>query len=110
MTHRSSQFHTDPEGGGPRREMREIFVSPWPTSYLEQRRGDWLCFILPSMFVGSALAGAIVLFAFAILASIPAAGVVLAIGVVIAMRRAAQRRLKLAPVRASTRRPGASQS
>jgi hypothetical protein len=93
--------HSEPEIIPPDGAIREVFISAWTPSYLEERRGDWLRFILPSMLVGSAMATAVVVFAFAILISVPAAGLFAAIAVVFAMRRAATHRLQLAMARRS---------
>jgi hypothetical protein len=82
---------------------RDIYFSASTPSFLEERRGDWAGLILPSMLAASVMATAIVIFAFAILISVPAAGLVMTIAVVFAMRRAAAHRLQLAMVRKQPR-------
>lgn len=97
--------HSEPEIIPPDRTTSEVYISAWTPSFLEERRGDWVGFILPSMLVASALAAAIVMFAFAILISVPAAGLFAAIGIVFVMRRAATHRLRLAMARHTPRDP-----
>jgi hypothetical protein len=91
--------NSEPEIVAPAAPLRDLYISASTPSFLEEHRGDWAGFILPSMLAASAMATAIVLLAFGILISVPAAGLVVTIAVVIAMRRAAAHRLQLAMAR-----------
>ncbi|WP_139223553.1 hypothetical protein [Methylocapsa palsarum] len=91
--------HSEAEFTSPDMPISEVHFSAWTPSFLEERRGDWLGFIVPSMLAASALATAIVVLAFAILISVPAAGLFATIAVVVLMRRAATHRLQAAMAR-----------